>query len=378
MRLGLTRIKRLLRELGNPQQQFPAIHIVGSNGKTSTARMSAALLEAEGFRTGVFTSPHLRSFCERIRIGECDIDQTQFDRAMEVVEVAVNRIETTDDPVTQFELLTATALYLFAETQVDVAVIEAGLGGRHDATNVLSAPVVVLTDISLEHQHILGDTVTAIANEKLAVLGPGAALVIGARDPEVRELAVRHGQSLGSPVVCVDVSPNLPGYQHWNFRVACCAVEAWQRKPIDPTVIETVAKQVVVPGRLQQIAEKPLTVIDAAHNPAAIDALVAALPALIGDRPLVSVFGVLDDKDVDTMLVSLAPRCEYLFLTAPKSERALPAQVLQTRCQALGFSHCEVELSPAVALSRARARVGENGAAIATGSIYLIGELLEQ
>ena len=191
MRFGLERMRRLLTALGSPQEQFAAIHVVGTNGKSSTVRMCAAVLEAHGVRTGVFLSPHLASFAERIRIGDADVEPDVFGAAVERAAAAAAKVDRTleaGDRVTQFELVTAAAFAELARQEVDVAVVEAGLGGRHDATNVLGAPVVVLTNVGLEHTRWLGPTVRDIAREKLAVVRAGATLVTGPLDPEVEEL----------------------------------------------------------------------------------------------------------------------------------------------------------------------------------------------
>src|SRR5919202_3317428 len=192
MRFGLERMRRLLTALGAPQERYRAVHVVGTNGKSSTVRMTAALLEAHGVRTGAYLSPHLLSFAERIRVGEVDLTPAAFGAAIQRAAAAAVKVDRTlsgGERVTQFELLTAAALDELARRQVDVAVVEAGLGGRWDATNVLDAGVVVLTNVGLEHTRWLGPTVADIAREKLAVVRPYAALVLGDVAPEVHEQA---------------------------------------------------------------------------------------------------------------------------------------------------------------------------------------------
>src|SRR5687768_11849709 len=192
MRFGLERMRRLLTALGSPQKRFAAVHVVGTNGKSSTVRMTAALLEAHGVRTGAYLSPHLTSFAERIRVGDDDLPAAAFGAAVERAAAAAAKVDRgleSGDRVTQFELLTAAAFDELARRGVEVAVVEAGLGGRHDATGVLRAPVVVLTNVGLEHTRWLGPTVSDIAREKLAVVEPDATLVLGDENPEVVELA---------------------------------------------------------------------------------------------------------------------------------------------------------------------------------------------
>src|ERR671933_1738918 len=188
MRFGLERMRRLLTALGTPQERYQAVHVVGTNGKSSTVRMTAALLEAHGARTGSYLSPHLTTFAERIRIGDADLSPDAFGAAIQRAAAAAAKVDRTlsgGERVTQFELLTAAAFAELARREVEVAVVEAGLGGRWDATNVLGAPVVVLTNVGLEHTRWLGPTIEDIAREKLAVVRPGATLVLGDEQPDV-------------------------------------------------------------------------------------------------------------------------------------------------------------------------------------------------
>ena len=187
MRFGLERMRRLLTVLGSPQERFRAVHVVGTNGKSSTVRFTAAMLEAHGVRTGAYLSPHLTTFAERIRVGDADLSGPEFGAAIQRAAAAAAKVDRTGDGdrVTQFELLTAAAFDELARHEVEVAVVEAGLGGRYDATNVLGADVVVLTNVGLEHTRWLGPTIADIAGEKLAVVKPGATLVLGDDSPEV-------------------------------------------------------------------------------------------------------------------------------------------------------------------------------------------------
>src|SRR5437764_2479768 len=217
MRFGLERMRRLLTVLGSPQERFQAIHVVGTNGKSSTVRMTAAALEAAGVRTGSYLSPHLTSFAERIRIGDADLEPDAFGAALQRAAAAAAKVDRTlagGERVTQFELLTAAAFDELARRGVEVAVVEAGLGGRWDATNVIGAPVVVLTNVGLEHTRWLGPTVRDIAGEKLAVvkpLQPPPVLVLGDDQPEVLELAGATGARVMHVTEPLDVA--LPRYQ---------------------------------------------------------------------------------------------------------------------------------------------------------------------
>jgi len=214
MKFGLERMRRLLTALGSPQERFDAIHVVGTNGKSSTVRMTSALLEAHGVRAGAFLSPHLTSFAERIRIADADLEPAAFGAAVERAASAAAKVDRglrDGERVTQFELITAAAFDALARGGVEVAVVEAGLGGRHDATGVLRAPVVVLTNVGLEHTRWLGSTIPDIAREKLAVVAPGATLVLGDAQPEVVALVTQH--AFPPPHVLIALKPVLAAAQ---------------------------------------------------------------------------------------------------------------------------------------------------------------------
>ncbi len=371
MRFGLERMRRLLTVLGSPQERFRAIHVVGTNGKSSTARMTAALLESHGVRTGTFLSPHLTTFAERIRIGDADLGAEVFGAAVQGAAAAAAKVDRTleeDDRVTQFELLAATAFAEFARQGVEVAVVEAGLGGRHDATNVLGAPVVVLTNVGLEHTRWLGPTVPDIAREKLAVVRRGATLVTGPLDAEVRELAAKTGATV-VPAPPVEAGP--AGYQHGNFAVAVAAARALHGE-LDPARVADVAARVRVPGRMQVMAEEPLTIYDGAHNPSGMQALVDALDV----DEFVAVVSILDDKDAAGMLRALFGKTAGAVFTRSLHPRALSPATLASLAEQLGGPASEIVPDPHAAVARAQELAGPGGAVLATGSIYLVADLL--
>ncbi|HYM58408.1 MAG TPA: cyanophycin synthetase [Solirubrobacteraceae bacterium] len=376
MRFGLERMRRLLIALGSPQRDFRAIHVVGTNGKSSTVRMTAAILEAHGVHAGSYLSPHLSSFAERVRVGDEDLAPAAFGAAVQRAAAAAAMVDRTlsgGERVTQFELMTAAALSELAARDVEVAVVEAGLGGRHDATNVLDAPVVALTNVGLEHTRWLGPTVSDIAREKLAVLAPGATLVVGELDPEAEAEVAR----VGARVVRAGIGeePGLRGFQRANFAVARAAAEALAG-PLDAAAVLRAAASVAVPGRFQVVAEDPLMIFDAAHNPSGVVALTAALREAIGERPLVAVVSVLDDKDAAGMLGVLLPLCFRAVFTASRNPRALSPATLASLAGQLGGPPAEIEPDPRRAVQRARELAGRDGAVVATGSIYLVADLL--
>jgi dihydrofolate synthase / folylpolyglutamate synthase len=383
MRFGLDRMHKLMTALGSPQRQFESVHVVGSNGKSSTVRMIAAILQRHGLRTGAYTSPHLRSFAERIEVEERPVTGAEFAEAVTKVAHAaelVNRHLEPDDRVTQFEALTAAAYWELARRGVEVAVIEAGLGGRYDATNVIPSKVQVLTNVGLEHTRWLGPTISDIAGEKLAVVPDGGCLVTGELDPEAEAVARRVVAERGARIVRAPASAPEPlralgAFQRRNFALARTAAEAFLGS-LDERAVERAAAEVEIPGRLQAVGTDPLVLYDGAHNPAGAEALAAALPEVVGSRPLVAVIGVLDDKDAAGMLRALLPLCSRVVFTRSRNPRSLSPATLVSLAANLDGPPSETVPDPVAAVERARELAGAGGAVLATGSIYLIADLV--
>jgi dihydrofolate synthase/folylpolyglutamate synthase len=332
----------LLAELGNPQLAFPAVHVVGTNGKSTTTRLTAALLRAEGLRVGAYTSPHVSAWHERL-----DTDADAFERAIARARPTAERVD-----ATQFETLTAAALAEFAAVGVDVAVVEAGLGGRLDATNVLRAPVVVLTNVGLDHVEQLGETREEIATEKLAVVQQGAAVVFC--EPEWQALA----RSSGAETTVLTGRSNLA--------LAVAAAETFLGHPVDASAAEGVS----LPGRLERRGDAPLEIWDGAHNLDGVGWLLPRVP----DRRYVVVASILRDKDADRMLAALSALGDTLVATESSSTRSLSADEL-ARLAGRWFPRTETERDPVAALAEARAIAGPGGAVLATGSLYLLADL---
>jgi dihydrofolate synthase/folylpolyglutamate synthase len=324
---GLGRMRVLLDALDNPQLRYPSIHVVGSNGKSTATRTIEAHLAATGLHVGAYLSPHVRGWSERIRAGGKEAD---FERAIDRVRESAVAVG-----ATQFEALTAAAFAEFAASTVDVAVVEAGLGGRHDATNVIDAPVVLLTNIGLEHTDVLGETREEIAQEKLAVVSPDAIVVLP--DGEFAQLVS------GSQVL---------------FGGAREAAGAFLGAGLDGDV------EVELPGRLERRSESEIW--DGAHNP---DGLDWALPRLPGGGYTV-VASILRDKDVDGMLERLARVGGHLVATSSSNPRALPAAELAVRA-ARWFAEVEAVDDPVAAVERAR----QDPPVLVTGSLYLLSDL---
>jgi dihydrofolate synthase / folylpolyglutamate synthase len=390
MRFGLDRMRRMMTVLGSPERRFDAVHVLGTNGKSSTTRMTAAILERHGLRTGAYLSPHLVSYRERVLIDGQELDTEAFAAAIARASWAAERVNRTlgeDDHVTQFELLTAAAFWEMARREVDVAVVEAGLGGRYDATSVIDAPVTVLTNVGLEHTRWLGPTVRDIAEEKLAALAPGAVLVLGEQlAPEALAVAERVAREREARIVRPGDTADVPelrargAFQRRNFALARCAAEAYLRHagiPLSEQAVAQAAASTDVPGRMQVISREPLTIFDGAHNPDAVTAFVQSLPEMIAEGPLALILGVLDDKDAAGMLAALLPMTARAWFTAPPGDRALSPAVLQSLARQLGFDASVSEARPSRALAQAQAWASEHGGSVlATGSVYLVGDLL--
>jgi dihydrofolate synthase/folylpolyglutamate synthase len=340
-------MRALLRELGDPQERFPAIHVVGTNGKSTTTRLTEALLGDAGLTVGAYLSPHVRGWSERIRVGG---EEADFEAVVEAVRPVAESVG-----ATQFEVLTAAALAAFAVADVDVAVVEAGLGGRHDATNVLRTRVVVLTSVALDHMDVLGDTREAIAGEKLAVVQPGCTVVLG--EPEWREVAEENG---AAAVVVTGRS---------NLALAVAAAESFLGRPVDPHAADGVS----LAGRLERRGERPLEIWDGAHNLAGIGWLLPRLPAA-PPAGWTIVCSILHDKRPGMMLEALSVLGPTLVATGSRNGRALPAAELAALASAR-FENVEVVPDPIAARTRALELAGPEGAVLVTGSLYLLADL---
>jgi dihydrofolate synthase/folylpolyglutamate synthase len=332
---GLGRMRALLAELGEPQRAYPAIHVVGTNGKSTATRRAAAFVAREGLRVGAYTSPHVSGWSERIQVDGEDVD---FESAIARVRANAERIG-----ATQFEALTAAALAEFAVAEVDVAVVEAGLGGRLDATNVLDARLVALTNVSLDHTDVLGDTREQIAKEKLAVVTPGVTVVLG--EPEWEELARERGAAR----------------TFYTGDVGRTSAEVFLGRELAGDV------EANLPGRLDFSGDY---VFAGAHNPAGVEWLVARLPR----NDYVICAAILADKDAGSMLETLAGVGSSFVATQTESERTLAADELAQLAREF-FADVESVPDATTALDRAGERARPDGAVLVTGSLYLLRDL---
>jgi dihydrofolate synthase / folylpolyglutamate synthase len=380
-----------------PQNRFASIHVVGTNGKTSVTRMTAALLEAQGVSSGAYLSPHILSWRERILVRGEPISEPAFDAALERAEQAAqvaDRSAGEEGPVTQFELLTAAAFVAFAEARISYAVIEAGLGGRLDATNVIPSRLTVLTSVGLDHTEWLGETLEEIAAEKLAVLRDHATLVAAAVPPEIepvieRELERRHAKLVQPEGLMGPGEGFQPvrGYQRANLALAWTAAQAALERsdPLDPDVASRALVGVRIPGRAEVIPGEPPVIFDAAHNPDGARALFNLLPELTDGRRVVCCVAVLEEKDAAGIVSALAPAISAFVCTEIPAAaivgsgrpggRSHPASELASLCREAGVD-AETVIDPIAAWRRARELAQErDGVALAAGSHYLLSAI---
>jgi dihydrofolate synthase/folylpolyglutamate synthase len=380
IRFGLDRMERALEALGHPERRYPVLHVGGTNGKGSTCAMAAAALAEAGLAVGLYTSPHLERFNERIRVRGAEIDDVALAEAVDRVRAACPWHEAGGeaDRLTYFEFATLAGLVHFARAGVDVAVLEVGLGGRFDATTAVEPRVTAVARIGLDHTQLLGDTVEQIAFEKAGIFKPGVPAVVHAHQPPgaletLRAEALRHGAPLVLAARSWDGPVALRGaHQRGNAALAAEALRQLARAGV-PVGEEHLARGIASarwPGRLEEVAG---VLLDGAHNPDGAAALAAALPALHPGRPVELVFGVLADKDHAGMLRVLAPAVRRLHLVAPATPRARGAAELHERARALGAdAHVHAALHEALACAR---RAASDGALVCVaGSLYLVGE----
>jgi len=410
---SLERIELLCRKLGDPQKRFPSLHVTGTNGKTSTARMIASVLEEGGRRVGLYTSPHLHSVTERIMVDERPIRREDFASLMTRIAPLVEETDReTGDPLSYFEVSTALAFAYFAARRVDVAVVEVGMGGRWDATNLVDARVAVVTNVAMDHVEELGPTLADIAREKAGIIKPGCIAVGGALTPEALEVVEeacaekgvslkllgrdfevlyqvtlgvqteRLGQMVGIRGLFRQYAdlyiPLLGDYQAVNAACAVAALEAWAGSPrrLPYEDVERGLARVSSPGRLEVVSYHPLVLLDGAHNLDGARKLARVLANDLDYERLILVLGILQDKDWRSMLEVLVPLAGEVVVTRPRNERAASLEMLAEEVRRLGKKAVEVE-GVAEAVRRARTLASVSDLVCVTGSLYTVGEARE-
>jgi len=380
MRFGLERVERALAALGHPERAAPALHVAGTNGKGSTCAMAAAALRAAGLRTGLYTSPHLVAFNERIQVDGVPVDDAALAAAVGAVRAACpwHEAGAPEERLTYFEVATLAAFVHFAAARVSVMVVEVGLGGRLDATNALRPAVTAVARIGLDHTRLLGGTLAEVAREKAGIFKPGVPAVLHAvQPPSVLEELRAEADRRGAPVEVAQaawVGPLalLGPHQRGNAALAAAALQALGRAgvPVDERAVAAGLAAARWPGRLERVGD---VLLDGAHNPDGAAALAAALAALHPGRPAELVFGVLEDKDHAGMLAALAPAARGIHLVAPASARARPPAEVAAQARTLGLA-ADLHGGVGEALACARARAAGAAPVVVAGSLYLVGE----
>jgi dihydrofolate synthase/folylpolyglutamate synthase len=407
---SLDGIRLLTEQLGRPQDSFECVQVTGTNGKTSVTRMIAALLHSQGLRTLTYTSPHLESYTERMEIDGVPVDEATFAMAVEAALGAANAV---GGDLTEFELLTAAALWLARERECAWAVLEVGMGGRWDATSVVAPLVAVVTGVGLDHMDRLGDTVEAIAFDKAHIIKPGSAAVLGPGTEAVRHVFLERALGVGATVVEVrwpgavapawtfgiDEVPSAPGgrtrltvhgrpgsfgclevrapsYQAPNVATALAGAVAALGRALDPRTARAALADLAFPGRFELVQEDPPAVLDGAHNPQAAAVLATAIEEAWPDpaaRPMVLI-GVLSDKDAAAIVRALAPVVGGFVCTAPESPRALSADEMAKVVEGVTGRPCATVPLREVDRAWVAANAPEAGLLV-TGSLYTVGQV---
>lgn len=374
---SLEPIRAMCAAMGDPQKHYRCVQVAGTNGKSSTTRMIAVLLHAQGLRVGLYVSPHLIKYPERIEIDGRVVSDEDFARG---IEVALDAAARAGVQATEFELLTAAALWLFAREDVDWAVLECGLGGRWDATSVVDPQVAVITGVALEHTAILGDTIEKIAGEKAAIIKPGSHAIF-AHDLAAQGVFERQAQDVGTPYSYAKLDATrafddelayMPAYQRSNLATALAAVTVALGHAPSPESASIALGGLVIPGRFEILRHDPLVIVDAAHNPQSAHVLAGELRRLFdGDAAIPTLLlGVLDDKDARGIIRELCPLFDRIVVTASSSTRAVPATELASLVAE------ETGVRPEATHDvRAAQELLSGEPIVATGSITVAGEV---
>jgi dihydrofolate synthase / folylpolyglutamate synthase len=411
---SLDRIEAFTELLGDPQRAYPVIHLTGTNGKTSTSRMIDTLLRAHDLRTGRFTSPHVERMSERISVDGEPLSDEEFVRAFNDVAPYTHLVDASEDhPLSFFETVVGMAYAAFADAPVDVAVVEVGMGGSWDATNVMDAAVAVVLPIAIDHARYLGDTAAAIAIEKAGIIKEGATAVVAQQEPDVAAVLQARAEEVGATVVREGIDFGVAGrvpavggqvvslqglrgrydevflplygaHQAQNAAIALAAVEAFlgEGQPLDDEVVRAAFAEVTSPGRLEIVRRSPTIVLDAAHNPHGAEATAAALEDSFTFDPLVGVIGVMTDKDADGLLAAFEPHLAHVVCTQNSTDRAMSADRLAETAREIYGEHRvtvvprladAIDQAAALAEAGAAASVG-SGAVLVTGSVVTVGE----
>lgn len=405
-RPGLVRVQNLLRRLGNPEKNLKVIHVAGTNGKGSVSTMISYILEKSGYDVGMYTSPHLENYNERIKINNKDISDEEFATAGEkIIKACQKCVENNEEHPTVFEFLTAMALLYFDEQSVDFVVLEVGLGGRYDATNVIENPLLsVITSISMDHMDVLGDSIESIAFEKAGIIKKNCSTVLFFPNNKVYNIIKSVCESLNSQLYYVsdmhiqnvrhsiegitfsintdfysykDLKVSLIGeHQIYNTALVLLAVEVLRNKGIEISEenVRIGLEECYWPGRLEIVGKNPLVLLDGAHNEEGALALAKAFEQYFHDQNITLLIGVLKDKPYELMLKQLLPYASKVVLTEPNSSRKLPIDELEkTAVKYSSYIYQNADIAQAYEL--ALKLTNEKDVLCCAGSLYLIGEI---
>ncbi len=396
IKLGLSSTEAMLDRLGRPERRFPTIHLAGTNGKGSTAAMMASILKASGRRVGLYTSPHLVNFRERFLINDRMPSKKRLAETMALVRAACDERE----PPTFFEFTTALAFEYFAEEKVDIGVIETGMGGRLDATNVLEPLAALISEVAVEHTQHLGPTLKHIAFEKAGVIKPGRPILTSANEPKVLAVIAARAGEMAAPFYRLNADFRarwtarglsysglrwrlgglklglLGRHQSQNAALALAGLEIIEGEgfKVSPQAVQDGLARVRWPGRMQLVSRAPQLIVDGGHNPQALRTLIQAL-AEVPRRRTIIVLGVMADKDVPTIIKTVAPAADRLIVTRAAYERSAAPEVLAAAANGLGF---EPVVAPDLmaAVGQARAEAKDEDLILITGSLFVAGEFL--
>jgi dihydrofolate synthase/folylpolyglutamate synthase len=413
IKLGLEKPKEILSLLGNPHESFSSIHVAGTNGKGSVSAMIASIFTAYGFKVGLFTSPHLVSFTERIRVNNEQISECEVISLTEEIRTQISNFKYQIQNPTFFEFVTAMAFLYFSRKNVDLAVIETGMGGRLDATNIINPKISVITKISYDHKEFLGNTIEKIAYEKAGIIKEGIPVVSADQEPEAERVLIETAKKRSSSffiygkdftgeinnsniyglsfnyrdkrISIKDIYCPLPGrHQLINASVSIKAASEVIRslgKKIDERLIKKGIENTKWRGRLEIVKKDPLIIVDGAHNPNAAETLSDFIKDYLRDYKLTLIIGVMADKDVEGIIKPLLPHASKIIFTSPEYERALNPQKLSQIASAMGYPSLvakSIKESLEIAMDKKQMVNDKKQVILITGSFYTVGEALEK
>ncbi len=402
-KLGLERISHLMEQLKNPQNNIKIVHVTGTNGKGSVCKFIGSILQKAGYKVGVYISPHLERFSERIVIDDREISEEEITALVEKIKPVIDEMIKNDNTPTFFEIVTAMAFQVFSDSSVDFAVVEVGLGGRFDATNIVTPLVSVITNISLEHTARLGEDVKSIAFEKAGIIKEGIQVVTAVKD-DAKGVVEKIAEEKNAPITCIDsgswkrlshtihyqeflvhgvlndytVKTSMLGkYQGENITLAITAAEQLQMKGTyltDSDIIDGISTA-FNPGRMEIISEEPTILLDGAHNPAGMNMLKKTLKEDFEYERLILVVGILEDKDIQSMLSAIIPHSDVVIATKSENARACRSIALKDRIKKIGYTkelYAKDSLSDAI--NHARSLAHKNDLICISGSLFTVGE----